>query len=132
MELTLPDSERVLLQQAQRACRGQAGYVPVTVLLMLDQGHAAATVAQALGVDVSSVYRYAQTYQLHGLAGYLRAEQLGYWGLLTSATGGLVPGTGPTVAHRLPGHCRRVGRYLRGPLPGFGPDGPAAPVGIFL
>ena len=40
MELTLPDSERVLLQQAQRACRGQAGYVPVTVLLMLDQGHA--------------------------------------------------------------------------------------------
>ena len=48
MELTLPDSERVLLQQAQRACR-QAGYVPVTVLLMLDQGHAAATVSQALG-----------------------------------------------------------------------------------
>ena len=85
MELTLPDSERVLLQQTQRACRGQAGYVPVTVLLMLDQGHATATVAQALGVDVSSVYRYAQTYQLQGLAGYLRAEQSGYWGLLTSA-----------------------------------------------
>ena len=52
---------------------------------MLDQGHAAATVAQALGVDVSSVSHYAQTYQLHGLAGYLRAEQPGYWGLLTSA-----------------------------------------------
>ena len=85
VELTLPDSERVLLQQAQHACRGQAGYVPVTVLLMLDQGHATATVAQALGVDVSSVYRYAQTYQLQGLAGYLRAEQSGYWGLLTSA-----------------------------------------------
>ena len=85
MELTLPDSERVLLQQAQRACRGQAGYVPVTVLLMLDHGHAAATVAQALGVDVSSVYRYAQTYHLQGLSGYLRAEQPGYRGLLTSA-----------------------------------------------
>ena len=50
------------------------------MLLLLDQGHAAATVAQALGVDVSSVYRYAQTYQLHGLAGYLRAEQPGYRG----------------------------------------------------
>ena len=62
MELTLPDSERVLLQQAQRACRGQAGYVPATVLLMLDQGHAAAAVAQTLGVDASSVYRYAQTH----------------------------------------------------------------------
>ena len=75
------------MQQTQRACRGQAGYVPVpvTVLLMLDQEHAAATVAQALGMDASSVYRYAQTDQLQGLAGYPRAEQLGYWGLLTSA-----------------------------------------------
>ena len=35
VELTFPDSERVLLQQAERACRGQAGYVLVTVLLML-------------------------------------------------------------------------------------------------
>ena len=98
MDLTLPNSERVLLQQAQRACRGQAGYVPVTVLLMLDQGHAAATVAQALGVDVSSVYRYAQTYHLQGLSGYLRAEQPGYWGLLTSS--------------QLAGLCRELGQQL--------------------
>ena len=98
MDLTLPDSERVLLQQAQRACRGQAGYVAVTVLLMLHQGHAAAAVAQALGVDVSSVYRYAQTYHLLGLAGYLRAEQPGYWGLLTSS--------------QLAGLCRELGQLL--------------------
>ena len=98
MELTLPDSECVFLQQAQRACRGQAGYVPVTVLLMLHQGHAAATVAQALGVDVSSVYRYAQTYQLQGLSGYLRAEQPGFWGLLTSS--------------QLAGLCRELGQQL--------------------
>ena len=55
------------------------------MLLLFDQGHAAATVAQALGVDASSVYRYAQTYPLHGLAGHLRAGQPGYWDLLTSA-----------------------------------------------
>ena len=59
--------------------------MPVTVLLILDQGHAATTVAQALGMDASNVSRYAQTYRLHGLAGYLRAEQPGYWDLLTSA-----------------------------------------------
>ena len=41
--------------------------------------------AQALGIDASSVYRYAQPYQLQGLAGYLRAEQPGYRGFLTSA-----------------------------------------------
>ena len=52
---------------------GPSGYVPVTVLLMLDQGHAATTVAQALDVDASCVYRYAQTYCLEGLTGYLRA-----------------------------------------------------------
>ncbi len=98
MELRLSESERVLLQQAQRACRSGAGYVPVTVLLMLEQGHAAATVAQALGVDGSSVYRYAQTYHEQGLTGYLRAEQPGYWGLLTSA--------------QLAGLCREVGQTL--------------------
>ena len=36
-------------------------------------------------MNASSVYRYVQTYQLLGLVGYLRAEQLGYWGFLTSA-----------------------------------------------
>ena len=45
--------------------------MPVTVLLMLDQGYGAAPVAQAL--DASSVYRYAQTYRLKGLNGYLAA-----------------------------------------------------------
>ena len=81
MDLTLPDSERVLLQQAQRACRGQAGYVPVTVLLMLDQGHAAATVAQALGVDVSSVYQLCPDLPVARPGGL----PVGRAGLLTSA-----------------------------------------------
>ena len=36
-------------------------------------------------MNANSVYRYAQTYQLQGLVGYLWAEQPGYWGLLTSA-----------------------------------------------
>ena len=56
----------------------------MTVLLLLDQGHAAATVAQALGLDAGSVYRYAQSYRLQGLMGYLSGEPPGYWGLLSS------------------------------------------------
>ena len=71
-------SERVLLTQAQHAYRGQAGYVPVTVLF--DRRYAVATVAQALEVDAGSVYRYAQICRLHGLARYLRAEQSDYLG----------------------------------------------------
>ena len=62
-----------MLAQAQRACRNQAGYVPVTVLLMLDQGHTPPAVAQALGLNVSSVYRHAEAYRLRGLRGYLAA-----------------------------------------------------------
>ena len=82
MVVSLPDAERQLLRQAQRACRGKAGYVPVTVLLMLDRGRAVAVIAEDLGLDEATVYRYRQTYQLLGLAGYLRTEQPGYWAFL--------------------------------------------------
>ena len=84
MVVSLPDAEWPLLRQAQRACRGNAGYVPVTVLLLLDHGRAVAAIAEDLGLDEVTVYRYRQTYQLLGMTGYLRTEQPGYWGLLTS------------------------------------------------
>lgn len=64
--------------QAQSACRGKASYVPMPVLFMLDHGRPAVATTQDLGLDVSSVYR------LLGLAGYLAAEQPGYWSLLSS------------------------------------------------
>lgn len=66
----------------RNALIGKAGYVPVTVLLLLGLGRAAA--AGGLGLDEATVYRYAQTYQLHSLTGYLRTDQPGYWGRLTS------------------------------------------------
>ena len=85
MNVALSDTERVLLRQAQRACRGQAGYVPVTVLLLLDGGRAAAAIAEDLGLDRASVYRYAQAYREQGLAAMLAAERAGYAGRLTDA-----------------------------------------------
>lgn len=85
MDLALTEAERVLLRQAQLACRGQAGYVPLTVVLMLDQQHTPAAIAQALGVDGSSVYRYAAAYAAQGLAGLLPPAPAGYWGRLSSA-----------------------------------------------
>jgi len=98
MVVSLPDAERQLLRQAQRACRGKAGYVPVTVLLMLDRGRAVAAIAEDLGLDEATVYRYRQTYQLLGLVGYLQTEQPSYWGLLTSV--------------QLAGLCRELGQQL--------------------
>ena len=59
--------------------------MPATVLLLLDRGRAVPAIAEDLGLDAATVYRYAQVYREKGLAGYLAAEQPGYWGLLTSA-----------------------------------------------
>ena len=52
--------------------------MPVTVLFMLNQEGAVATIAEDLGLDKATVYRYAQTYRFQGLVGYLRAEQPGH------------------------------------------------------
>ena len=46
MVVTLSDSERQLLRQAQRACRSKSGYVPVTLLLLLDKGRPVPAIAR--------------------------------------------------------------------------------------
>ena len=109
MELRLTDSERVPLRQTQHACWDKTGYVPVTVLLMLDHGHAAATIAQNLGVEASSVYRYAQAYRLQGPVGLLAGEQPGYWGLLTSAQ---LAGPRRELDQTLYTDCRAIADWL--------------------
>jgi transposase len=109
MEVGLSDTERQLLRQAQSACRGKAGYVPVTVLLMLDRGRAVAAIAEDLGLNEATVYRYAQTYRVQGLVGYLKAEQPGYWGLLSSAQlAGLTRELGQTFYT----DCRAIADWL--------------------
>ena len=51
----------------------------------------------------------AQTYRLQGLAGYLRAEQPGYWGLLTSAQ---LAGLCHELDHTLYTDCRAIVDWL--------------------
>ena len=85
MPVSLTESERQELRQLQKQRRDEQGYVKVTVVLMLDVGRAAATVAQDLGLDEGTVYRYAEAFARLGLEKYLAHEQRGYWGLLTSA-----------------------------------------------
>ena len=78
------DIEWVLLRQAQYACRGQAGYVAVTVLLILDHGRSATAIAQDLGLGESTAHRYAQTCQRQGLVALPAKEAPGYAGRLSS------------------------------------------------
>lgn len=85
MNLALTDPERRELRQLQKQRRDDDGYVKVTVVLMLDAGRSPATVAQDLGLDEATIYRYTRAFADLGLAKYLAQEQPGYWGLLTSA-----------------------------------------------
>ncbi len=85
MNVVLTETERTQLRQLQKQRRDGEGYVKVTAVLMLNAGRSVATVAQDLGLDDGTVYRYAQAFTRLGLAKYLAHEQPGYWGLLTSA-----------------------------------------------
>ena len=84
VKLTLPDSKRVLLQQAQRACWGQAGYVPVTVLLMLTSAQLVSLrreLDQALCTDCRAIAdwlaaTYGVRYSVSGLTDLL--HRLGF------------------------------------------------------
>ena len=76
MKPVLTDTERTRLRQLQKQRRDDEGYVKVTVVLMLDAGRS--TVAQDLGLDDGTVYRYAQAWQRLGLDQYLLHEALGY------------------------------------------------------
>ncbi len=133
MVVSLSASERQLLRQAQGTCRGKAGYVPLTGLLLLDRGRTVAAIAEDLGLAEAMVYRYAQTCRLKGLVGYLAAEQPGYWDLLSSAQ---LAGLCQELDQRRYPDCRLIAEWLadtvRRALLGFGPDGPAPPTGLLL
>ena len=110
MELRFSDQDRLLLRQAQSACRGQAGYVPVTALLMLSHGRSAPVIAQDLGLHESSVYRYAHTYARQGLVAMLAAESPGYAGKLHA---GQVAELGTEIGRTLYTDCRQLVDWVR-------------------
>ena len=85
MNVSLTPAERAQLQQWQKQRRDNDGYVKVTVVLLLDKGRSAGSIADDLGLDEATVCRYAGAFTKLGLARYLAHEQPGYWGLLTSA-----------------------------------------------
>lgn len=110
MNVALTDAERQHLRQVQRQQRDDAGYVKVTVILLLDKGRSASSIADDLGLDEATVYRYAQAWQRLGLDKYLVHEAPGYWGLLPSA--GLAA-LSREVEHTLYTDVRAVGEWVK-------------------
>lgn len=110
MTVTLTDSDRQHLRALQKQRRDDAGYVKVTVILLLDKGRSAGSIADDLGLDDGTVYRYAQAWQRLGREKYLLHESPGYWGLLPSA--GLAA-LSREVEQTLYTDVRAVGAWLR-------------------
>lgn len=84
MTVTLTDTERAELRMLQRQGRGGPAYVPVTVLLLLDKGRSVSAIADDLGLDAATVYRYAGAWRTQGLAAFAGVKPAGYWGRLSS------------------------------------------------
>ncbi|WP_020601830.1 IS630 family transposase [Spirosoma spitsbergense] len=84
MLVQLDDSQRQLLRQLQKTESAKRDYVKITAILMLDRGKDPDEVADLLGIDHTTVYRYAQSYRSLGLQEYLGDSYRGWWGRLDS------------------------------------------------
>lgn len=81
----LDDTTVKRLRVLQRSHKDKRVFVKATVLLMLHQGCTPQFVAESLGIDDSTVYRYCQGYEEFGLEDYLRSYFVAYSGQLTTA-----------------------------------------------
>jgi transposase len=83
--ITLDAQLRERLRRMQRQEKDKRRYVKITVLLMLDLGFSAIDTAVALGIDDSTVYRYADHYIDSGSLGdYLQDKYVPYDGKLSA------------------------------------------------
>jgi transposase len=71
------------LKQIQRNVSG-VDYIKVTTILMLDQAISISVISASLGIDVSTVYRYAALDRSGGISALTQANYKGYWDLLSS------------------------------------------------
>lgn len=84
MELHLTDEDRKELKRYQRNVAERSSYVKVTTILMIDKGLDFVEIADYLGIDSTTIYRYLQSYKQDGLRKYLSTNYKGYWGQLSS------------------------------------------------
>ena len=83
MKYALPTSDLEALRHYQRNVRGKE-YIKVTSILMLSRGLSVEIVSDSLGIDISTVYRYWNSYTSLGLDSFLENRHKGYWGMLSS------------------------------------------------
>jgi len=83
MKMNLTSESLQELRQIQRNVSG-VDYIKVTTILMLDQDISISVISASLGIDASTIYRYAALYRAGGVSALTQANYKGYWGLLSS------------------------------------------------
>jgi transposase len=81
--IQLDEDTRKRLRKLQRTNRDKNIFVKVTVLLMLDQGFSPEAIANSLGIDDSTVFRYQKAFKEKGLDSYLDNRYVAYSGKLS-------------------------------------------------
>jgi transposase len=84
MEIQMTDTQRNELQIFKSNVEKRSEYVKVTTILLLDKGLSITDIADYLGIDSNSIYRYVNSYNSDGLVAYLQTDYHGYWGCLSS------------------------------------------------
>jgi len=85
VKIELTKESKDALKRYQRHTDDKSVYTKVTCILMLSTGFSVDDVSQSLGIDASSVYRYAKSYSLVALSEFIATDYKGYWGRLSSA-----------------------------------------------
>jgi transposase len=79
MKVSLSSTDIATLERYQRNVSDRRSYVKVTCILMLGKGLSPKAVSEYLGIDGSTVYRYADSYHEDGMEAYLRTDYKGYF-----------------------------------------------------
>ena len=85
MMLNLPIEELKTLRRLQHSKEFEHYWAQITCILMLAHGHDAKTVAYDLGISLSSVYNYVDSYKSGGISKLTDNHYKGYWVLLDSS-----------------------------------------------
>jgi transposase len=83
MQITLDTETRNYLRKLRKKERDKKRYIKISVILALDAGHSAQEVADILGLDDATIYRYAALYRNEGVENYLKQNWVPYVGKLT-------------------------------------------------
>ena len=84
MKIELSTEEEEHLRKLQRNLRDSPGYAKVTCILMVVKGSEPQFVAECLGMDTATVYRYVGAYRRGGIDSVLENRCKGWWGMLDS------------------------------------------------